>query len=140
MLDMATTSPEFPALAALAEMLRASDRDPVPPAGPPPTLAEVHLRRGEIVQVAARFGASAVRVIGSVARGSATPTSDIDFLVSLDPERSLVDLGALQVALEELLGCAVHVVADDGAKSTRASSTPREERLLERLRADAVPV
>jgi uncharacterized protein len=140
MLRMATISPEFPALAALAEMLRASDRDPVPPAGPPPTLADVHRRREEIIEVAARFGATDVRVIGSVARGSATPTSDIDFLVSLGPERSLLDLGAVQVVLEELLGCAVHVVTDEGAGPTGASSTPREERLLERLREDAVPV
>jgi predicted nucleotidyltransferase len=139
MLDMATTSPEFPALAALAELLRASDRDPVPAAGPPPTLADVRLKRSEVVEIAARFGAADVRVIGSVARGSATPTSDIDFLVSLDPGRTLLDLGALQVALEELLHCAVHVVADDSAGSG-ASSTPRQERLLERLRADAVPV
>ena len=136
---MATISPEFPALAALAEMLRASDRDPVPPAGPPPTLADVHRRREEIIEVAAHFGATDVRVIGSVARGSATPTSDI-FLVSLDPERSLLDLGAVQVVLEELLGCAVHVVTDGGAGPTGASSTPRERRLLERLREDAFPV
>jgi predicted nucleotidyltransferase len=140
MLDMATTSPEFPALAALAELLRASDRDPLPPAGPPPTLADVHLGRGEIIEVAARFGATDVRVIGSVARASASPTSDIDFLVSLNAGQSLLDLGALQIALEELLGCAVHVVTDDGAGSTGAPSMPREERLLERLRADAVPV
>jgi uncharacterized protein len=140
MLGMATISPEFPALAALAEMLRVSDRDPVPPVGPPPTLADVHRRRAEIIAVAARFGATDVRVIGSVARSSATPTSDIDFLVSLDPGRSLLDLGPLQVALEELLGCAVHVVTDEGVGQAGASSTSREERLLERLRADAVLV
>lgn len=140
MLRMATTSAEFPALAALAGMLRVAGREPAPPAGPPPTLAEVRRRRGEIVEVAEHFGATDVRVIGSVARGSATPTSDIDFLVSLEPERNLLDMGALQVALEELLGCAVHVVTDEGAGHAGASSTLREERLLERLRADAVPV
>jgi predicted nucleotidyltransferase len=140
MTSMATTSHEFPALAALAEVLRTSDRAPVPVAGPPPTLAEVHSLRREIVEVASRFGASDVRVVGSVARGSATPTSDVDFLVALDPERSLLDLGALQVALEELLGCPVHVVADTPAGPGTAPQTLREERMLERLRADAVAV
>ena len=140
MTGMTTASHDFPALAALAGMLRACDRAAAAPAGPPPTLAEVRRRRGELVEVAARFGASDVRVIGSVARGSAAPTSDIDFLVSLDPKRSLLDLGALQVALEELLECGVHVVADAHAGPSTASGTSREERLLERLRADAVPV
>jgi predicted nucleotidyltransferase len=102
-------------------------------AGSPPTLAELHRLRSEIVEVASRFGAS-------VARGSAAPTSDVDFLVSLDPQRSLLDLGALQVALEELLGCAVHVVADTHAGPGTAPQTLREERMLDRVRADAVAV
>lgn len=137
---MGTVSREFPALAALAEILRVRDSDPLMAPGPPPSLAQVREQRQTIVEVAARFGASNVRAIGSVARGTATPTSDIDFLVSLDPERSLLDLGALQVALEELLDCAVHVVADVHAGSGASSRTSREERLVERLRADAVPV
>jgi len=104
---------------------------------------QLRQRREEVIAIAARFGAGDVRVIGSVARGTAAPTSDVDFLVTLRPERSLLDLGGLQVALEDLLGCPVHVVTDGHAPSATPTGTPsddREERLLARLRADAVPV
>jgi predicted nucleotidyltransferase len=141
---MATTKHEFPALAALAAILReGSDPDPASPSGPPPSLEQLRQRREELIAVATRFGAGDLRVIGSVARGTATPASDVDFLVTLEPERSLLDLGGLQVALEGLLGCAVHVVTDGHGASAVPTSTPgdgREERLLARLRADAVPV
>jgi predicted nucleotidyltransferase len=141
---MATTRQEFPALAALAAILHsASDAEVAPPSGPPPSLEQLRERREEIIAIATPFGASDLRVIGSVARGTAAPTSDVDFLVTLEPERSLLDLGGLQVALEDFLGCAVHVVKDGHAASATATGTPsddREERLLARLRADAVPV
>jgi len=141
---MATTTDEFPAIAALAAILRVrSDPDPPPHYVPPPSLEQLRQRREEVIAIAARFGAGNVRVIGSVARGTAAPTSDVDFLVTLRPERSLLDLGGLQVALEDLLGCPVHVVTDGHAPSATPTGTPsddREERLLARLRADAVPV
>ena len=56
------------------------------------------------MRLAADHGAHNVRVFGSVARGEATPNSDIDFIVDMDPGRSLLDLVALSDSLEELLG------------------------------------
>ena len=47
-------------------------------------------KRGDILAVAARHGASNVRIFGSVARGEADEASDVDFLVDLEPGRSLV--------------------------------------------------
>ena len=41
-------------------------------------------RRDEILRIAARHGASNIRVFGSVARGEAGPESDIDLLVDLE--------------------------------------------------------
>ena len=46
-----------------------------------PTLASLRARRDEILALAARYGAHNVRVFGSVARGEATPDSDVDLLV-----------------------------------------------------------
>jgi predicted nucleotidyltransferase len=46
-------------------------------------------KRREILRIAAEHGARNVRVFGSVARGEADETSDIDFLVSFQPGRSL---------------------------------------------------
>ena len=56
-----------------------------------------------ILQIAAKHGAHNVRVFGSVARGETDAQSDIDFLVDLEPGRSLLDLGGLLVDLRDLL-------------------------------------
>ena len=66
--------------------------------------------------MAAKYGARNVRVFGSVARGKADEQSDIDFLVEMEPGRSLLDLGGLQAELEALLGCPVDVVTEKGLK------------------------
>lgn len=63
----------------------------------------------EILRIAAKYGAYNVRVFGSVARGEARPDSDVDFLVELEPERTLLDQIALMQSLEELLGRKVDV-------------------------------
>lgn len=60
--------------------------------------------REEILRIAAKYGAYNVRVFGSVARGEARPDSDVDFLVELEPQRTLLDQIALMQSLEELLG------------------------------------
>ena len=69
-------------------------------------------KRDEILQLAARHGAHNVRVFGSVARGEVTKDSDVDLLVDMEPECSLLDMVSLQVALQELLGRRVDVVTE----------------------------
>ena len=76
----------------------------------------IQSKRDDILRIAALYGASNVRVFGSVARGEADEKSDIDFLVSLEPGRSLFDLGGLLADLEDLLGCDVDVVTEDGLR------------------------
>ncbi|MGH8067341.1 MAG: nucleotidyltransferase family protein [Candidatus Entotheonellia bacterium] len=73
-------------------------------------------KREAILQIAARHGARNVRVFGSVARGEADEQSDIDFLVDMEPGRSLLDLGGLLVDLQDLLGQNVDVVTERGLK------------------------
>src|SRR5438477_12973979 len=73
-------------------------------------------KREEILRIAAKYGASNVRIFGSVARGEADEQSDIDLLVDLEPKRSLLDLAGLLVDLEELLGCKVDVLPEDGLR------------------------
>jgi predicted nucleotidyltransferase len=74
-------------------------------------------KREEILHIAGKHGARNIRVFGSVARGEADEASDIDFLVEMEPGRSLFDLGGLQVELEAFLGCQVDVVSEKGLKS-----------------------
>ena len=67
-------------------------------------------KREEILSIAAKYGASNVRVFGSVARGDAGPESDVDFLVELGPTSSLLDHVALLQDLEDMLSRKVDVV------------------------------
>lgn len=69
-------------------------------------------KRRNIVELAAQYGASNVRVFGSVAHGTSGPDSDLDVLVELDPSRSLLDIVALKQDLEDLLGLRVDVVTE----------------------------
>lgn len=94
----------------------------------PPTLEELRARREDILAIAGKWGASNVRVFGSVARGDATDGADVDFLVDLEPGRSLLDLGGLLMDLQELLGVPVDV------------GTDVKSRMRDRVQAEAVPL
>ena len=87
-------------------------------------------QREEILRIATRYGARNVRVFGSFSRGDTDEQSDVDFLVELEPGRSLLDLGGLQYELERLLGCSVDVVTERGLRA----------RIRERVLREAVPV
>jgi uncharacterized protein len=73
-------------------------------------------KREDILRIAARHDARNVRVFGSVVRGEAGDTSDIDLLVSFDPETGLLQHAALIRELREFLGCPVDVVDDEGLR------------------------
>lgn len=94
------------------------------------TLASLRARRFEIEAVAERRGARNLWVFGSVARGEARITSDVDLLVDLDPDRGLFDLGGLTLDLADLLGTRVDVV-------TRPSL---DDRMRTRVLEEAVPL
>jgi predicted nucleotidyltransferase len=87
-------------------------------------------RRDEIHRLAAQHGAHNLRVFGSVARGEARSDSDIDFLVELDDDRSLLDLGGLLMDLQDLLGRRVDLVEPEGLHPY----------LRERVLREAVPL
>ena len=88
------------------------------------------VKREEILRIAAQHGARNVRIFGSVARGEAKLDSDADFLVDLEPGRSLLDLGGLLMDLRDLLGCNVDVVTEKGLR----------ERIRDRVLREAVPL
>ncbi|MFN7999302.1 MAG: nucleotidyltransferase family protein [Bryobacteraceae bacterium] len=67
-------------------------------------------KRAEILRLAETHGARNIRVFGSVATGSNRPESDIDFLVDLEPGRTLFDLAGLLGDLRDLLGTEVDVL------------------------------
>ena len=71
-------------------------------------------RRTDILQLATQHGARRVRIFGSIIRGTATESSDIDLLVAFEPDRSLLDLIGFKQDLQELLGRPVDVVSEGG--------------------------
>jgi len=73
---------------------------------------ELQSKRVDILRLADRHGASEVRVFGSVARGEAGVDSDVDLLIKMAPERSLLDHVALWQDLEDLLGRKVDLVSE----------------------------
>lgn len=76
-------------------------------------LEQLRQFKPQIEAIAAANKAGNVRVFGSVARGDTHYASDIDLLVTLAPEASLLDLGGMLEDLKELLGPRIDLVADD---------------------------
>ena len=87
-------------------------------------------RREDILSLARAHGASNVRIFGSVVRDDDDEKSDVDVLVDMEPDRSLLDRAALQVALEDLLRCRVDVVTEAALK----------ERIRERVSKETAPL
>jgi len=94
------------------------------------TFDELKARREAIATIAERYGARNLRVFGSVVRGEADAASDVDFLVELEPGRSLFDLGGLLMDLQEHLRCKVDVMTPVMLKS----------RVRERILREALPL
>jgi len=67
-----------------------------------------------------------IRVFGSQARGTASPESDVDFIVRVRPGHSLLDLLRFEEALEALLGCPVDVVSERGLPPTISQEIRQE--------------
>jgi predicted nucleotidyltransferase len=72
----------------------------------------IRSRREEILRVAAKHGATNVRVFGSVARGESGVESDLDLLVDVGPVHSPWFPAGLMADLELLLGRKVDVVTE----------------------------
>jgi uncharacterized protein len=98
--------------------------------GPMKPLKTLAKNRNKILQLARLHGATRVRVFGSVARGEADHKSDIDFLVQMEPGRTLLDMGGLLMDLQRTLGRPVDVVTEKGLKG----------RIRERVLREAVPL
>ncbi|HEC10976.1 MAG TPA: nucleotidyltransferase [Acidimicrobiales bacterium] len=92
-------------------------------------MAQIEENREAIRKIAAAHGSTSIAVFGSVARGTDTDDSDVDFLVDFAPGSSLFDLLRIQDALESLLGCPVDVVSAGGL-------TDRDDH----IRREAVPL
>lgn len=86
--------------------------------------------RDAIRRIVEHHRARNARVFGSVLYGKDAEGSDLDLLVDPTPETTLMDIAAIQVEAEELLGVSVDVLTPN--------ALPRKFR--ERVLREALPV
>jgi predicted nucleotidyltransferase len=90
-----------------------------------------HDRIREAVRVVApKYAISSVYLFGSYARGKATEDSDCDFRIVGGNIRSLYDLAALRLDLEDALGSEVDVVLTENMRESFHETIRDEEVLL----------
>jgi hypothetical protein len=61
-------------------------------------------------------GVKSLRLFGSVARGQASPESDVDLLVAFQASPSYSEFMKLRILLEDLLGAKVDLVTENGLR------------------------
>jgi predicted nucleotidyltransferase len=78
-------------------------------------------------------GISRVEVFGSLARGEATESSDVDLMITFRPEvHPGLEFFSMQEELEELLGCKVDLVTRRAVE--RSENPIRQRSILESAR------
>lgn len=98
--------------------------------GTSPVARRLRTHAPEIKRVVADAGGSNVRVFGSVATGEDREGSDIDLLFTMGRPLSLMQLGALELAVSEIVGSPVDLVPD----------TVLRPEFRERVLTEAVPL
>lgn len=86
--------------------------------------------RTAVREIALRHRVRDVRVFGSVAHGDDADGSDLDVLVEPTAETTLMDIAAIQLELERLLGITVDVLTPNALP----------EKFRNKVIAEAIPV
>lgn len=82
-----------------------------------PSLA-LQTHREAIRTIALSHRVTMVRVFGSVLTGDDTDDSDLDILVELTKQTTLMDIAAIQYELKQLLGISVNVLTPNALPDT----------------------
>lgn len=80
------------------------------------TMDEVRTHRDAIKRLGERFGVRNIRVFGSVARGEATPDSDLDLLVDVERGHGYFDMSGFALGVEDEPGVMTQVATPGGLK------------------------
>lgn len=91
---------------------------------------DIEQLKAQLAPVFARYGVRKAALFGSTAREETDSDSDIDILVDLPEELSLVDVSGLKLALEDTLGISVDLVEYSAVKPA----------IKERVMSDHIPV
>lgn len=94
-----------------------------------PSIALEH-NREQIKRIIARYHAGNARVFGSVLTGYDTDTSDLDLLVDITPDTTLMDIGAIRHELKKLLGIEVDVLTPNSLPEKFKDQVIKEAQLV----------
>lgn len=74
-------------------------------------LSNLHIDHNRLTELCRRYGVARLEVIGSFARGDAGPESDLDILVTFEPDTRIgLEFVALKEELEALVGRSVDLL------------------------------
>jgi uncharacterized protein len=73
-------------------------------------LSQIRQFAPQLAKIAQKHGIAHIYVFGSVARGEQTATSDVDFLVEMQPGAALFGVAGFSYESEKLLGVPVDVI------------------------------
>lgn len=91
------------------------------------SLKDEVFRKIDVIRAIARAnGARSIHLFGSAARGDERNGSDLDFLVELEPGRTLLDVVGLRRELSQLFDRSVDVVTKDSLKPRLRSDVLRD--------------
>ncbi len=91
---------------------------------------KIQSHRDQILKLGSQYGASNIRIFGSISRDEGKPTSDLDIIVTLDPGHTLLDLGGFLMDIQEILGIHVDIVTDDSLHPLLKEGILREAKPL----------
>ena len=77
------------------------------------SLNDIKRQKDRICELGDRYGIRNIRVFGSYAQGNADENSDLDLLVTIDEDRSLLDRIGFMHGVEDLLHIKVDVVNEN---------------------------
>lgn len=80
----------------------------------------------ELKETLDRLGFPDVSIFGSIARGTDSPSSDVDLMLHTTKKLGLMRIMDIANAVESLLSVPVDVTIDDGRNSSRLASARRE--------------
>lgn len=93
----------------------------------PRTLQARVLEKRDLLQTLARaHGATSLDLFGSAARGDERPDSDLDFVVEMEPGRSVLDLIGLAQDLEAVFERKVDVACKDALEPRMRANVERD--------------
>jgi predicted nucleotidyltransferase len=72
--------------------------------------------KGRIIPILERYGIKKAAIFGSLAKGEAKTSSDVDILVEIKRDMSLIDFVGIKLELEEALKMRIDLVEYDTIK------------------------